>query len=94
MPLGLEAVPSLSSVSVSPAALDLEGGLGVRATASITLIDHNDFTVFSSEGARFWPRWRAENPYYQGAKVSVLSGYLVNGEYIAENFQARDYILE
>lgn len=94
LPLELEAVPSLSSVSVSPAALDLEGGLGVRATASITLNDHNDYTVFSSEGARFWPRWRAENPYYQGSKVSVLSGYLVNGEYIAENFQARDYILE
>ena len=94
LPLGLEAVPSLSSVSISPAAIDLEGGLGVRASASISMSDHNDYTVYSSEGGRFWPRWRAENPYYQGSKVSVLSGYLVNGEYIAENFQARDYILE
>lgn len=94
LPLALEAVPSLSSVSVSPTAVSMEGGLGVRASASITMNDHNDYTVFSSEGARFWPRWRAENPYYQGSRVRILSGYLVNGEYDVNNFQAREYILE
>lgn len=94
LPLELEAVPSLSSVSVSPTAVSMEGGLGVRASASITMNDHNDYTVFSSEGARFWPRWRAENPYYQGSRVRILSGYLVDGEYDVNNFQAREYILE
>lgn len=94
LPLELDAVPSLSSVSVSPTVLNLEGGLGVRATASISMNDHNDYTVYSSNGDRFWPRWRAENPYYQGARVRVLSGYIVNGAYDPINFQAREYILE
>lgn len=94
LPLELEAIPSLSSVSISPTAIDLEGGLGVRATASISMNDHNDYTVYSSEGARFWPRWRAENPYYQGARVRVLSGYIVDGAYDPVNFQSREYILE
>lgn len=94
LPLELEAVPSLSSVSISPTVLDLEGGLGVRASASISMDDHNDWTVYSNSGERFWPRWRAENPYYQGARVRVLSGYLVDGAYDVNNFQAREYIIE
>lgn len=94
LPLELEAVPSLSSVSISPTVLDLGGGLGVRASASISMDDHNDYTVYSNSGERFWPRWRAENPYYQGARVRVLSGYLVDGEYDVNNFQAREYIIE
>lgn len=94
LPLELDAVPSLASISISPTALNLEGGLGVRATASITLNDHNDYTVYSNDGARFWPRWRAENPYYQGAAIRILSGYLVDGVYDPDNFQPRDYVLE
>lgn len=94
MPSGLDAVPSLSRISISPTELNLEGGLGVRATASINLDDHNDYTVYSSTGERFWPRWRAENPYYQGASVRILSGYIVDGVYDEDNFQPRDYVLE
>lgn len=94
LPIELEAIPSLMSVSISPTVLNLEGGLGVRASASISLNDHNDYTVYSGEGDRFWPRWRAENPYYQGARIRVLSGYLVNGVYDPVNFQPREYVLE
>lgn len=94
LPLELDAIPSLASISISPTALNLEGGLGVRATASITLNDHNDYTIYSNDGARFWPRWRAENPYYQGAAIRILSGYLVDGIYDEDNFQPRDYVLE
>ena len=94
LPLELDAIPSLASISISPTALNLEGGLGVRATASITLNDHNDYTIYSNDGARFWPRWRAENPYYQGAAIRILSGYLVDGVYDEDNFQPRDYVLE
>lgn len=94
MPSGLDAVPSLSRISISPTELNLEGGLGVRATASINLDDHNDYTVYSTTGERFWPRWRAENPYYQGASVRILSGYIVDGVYDEVNFQPRDYVLE
>lgn len=94
LPLELDAIPSLSRINISPTELNLNGGLGVRATASINLNDHDDFTVYSAEGDRFWPRWRAENPYYQGAEVRVLSGYIVNGAYDPANFQPRDYVLE
>lgn len=94
MPSGLDAVPSLSRISISPTELNLEGGLGVRATASINLDDHNDYTVYSTTGERFWPRWRAENPYYQGAAIRILSGYIVDGVYDEDNFQPRDYVLE
>lgn len=41
LPLGLTAIPSVKSVSLAPTKLEPEGGLGQRASVTITLQDHS-----------------------------------------------------
>ena len=69
VPAGLTANPSLQSVRVNPAEIDLSGGIGVRAKCSITLMESNDYTEWGTVAnpERFWARWRAENPYALGS---------------------------
>lgn len=96
VPFGLEAIPSLERVSVNPAEIDLAGGIGIRAKASLALMESNDYTEWGTVEApeRFWARWRAENPYYLGKRISVFSGYIVNDTFDVSNFVRRDYIIE
>jgi len=96
LPRYLKANPSLQSVRVNPAEIDLSGGIGVRAKASISLVESVDFTEWGSlsNPQRFWARWRAENPYYLGKRISVYSGYIVNDAFDISNFIKRDYIIE
>ena len=51
-PININAIPSIQSVSVSPAVLDTGGGLGVRSNVSVTLLDHpsTDKNVTDSGG--------------------------------------------
>ena len=90
LPIGLDAVPSLTSINISPTAVDLSGGLGVRASCSVSIDDHIDYTT----GKRFWPTWRAQNPYYQGARLRVLSVYIDGNAYSETNAQPREYVDE
>lgn len=39
-PVGINAIPSLKSLSTSPAVIDIKGGLGVRSSVSAEFIDH------------------------------------------------------
>lgn len=96
IPAGLEAIPSLKSVRVNPAEIDLEGGIGIRAKCSLALEESMDYTTWGTitSPARFWARWRAENPYYLGERISVFSGYIVDNKFDVNNFTRRDYILE
>lgn len=96
IPANLNAIPTLKSVRVNPAEIDLEGGIGVRAKCSLSLTESADYTTWGTitEPARFWARWRAENPYYLGQRISVFSGYIVNNEFNESNFTRRDYIIE
>ena len=96
MPAGLDANPSLESVRVNPAEIDLTGGIGVRAKCSISLMESDDYTEWGTiaNPVRFWARWRAENPYYLGKRISVFSGYIVNEQFDPSNFIRRDYIIE
>lgn len=96
VPRQLEANPSLQSVRVNPAEIDIEGGIGVRAKCSVTLMESDDYTYWGTiaNPVRFWSRWRAEHPYYLGARLSVFSGYINNGLWQADNFVKRDYIIE
>ena len=96
VPRQLEANPSLQSVRVNPAEIDIEGGIGVRAKCSVTLMESMDYTYWGTiaNPVRFWARWRAEHPYYLGARLSIYSGYINNGLWQADNFVKRDYIIE
>jgi hypothetical protein len=98
LPTGLDAVPTLRGMpSVNPAQIDLKGGLGVRAKCNVSFTEHQDYTVYGTlqNPVRFWSRWRAENPYYLGQRISILSGYIPeDGVYDEVNFTRRDYIIE
>ena len=96
VPLGLSAIPSLQSVRVNPAEIDLKGGIGVRAKCSLSFIESTDYTEWGSvdNPERFWARWRAENPYYLGERISVFRGYIVDNAFDSSNFVQRDYIIE
>ena len=104
-PIGLVAIPSLNNVSISPAKIDLTGGLGTRASVNLSFIDHPasdigvdkylaDRTYIASERGSFWTKLRARNPNYQFKDLRVKSGYLVDGVYIAANFITRHYIID
>ena len=104
-PIGLIAIPSLNNVSISPAKIDLGGGLGTRASVNLSFIDHPasdigvdkylaDRTYIASERGSFWTKLRARNPNYQFKDLRVKSGYLVDGVYVAANFTTRYYIIE
>ena len=97
IPAGLNVeAASMKSQSFRPATIDLEGGIGVRASASVSFDEHQDYKTFGSitNPVRFWVNWRARHPGYQGARFSLFSGYIVNGNFDANNFQRRDYVIE
>ncbi len=96
IPLRLDAIPTLASQSASPTEVDINGGLGVRASCNVSFDDHLDYAIFGTIQApvRFWPTWRANHPYYQGARLSLFSGYIIDGAFDAVNFQRRDYVIE
>ena len=105
-PLGLDAIPSMSRVSMSPSKIDLKGGLGVRANFSATFLDHPDAEIDTDpylsdrtydplDRSSYWVKLRARNPNYQFRESRLLSGYLESdGSYDASNFQTRTYLVD
>ena len=49
-PIALDAIPSLKSINISPTKIDLSGGLGVRASISMTFNDHPQITKTGQSG--------------------------------------------
>lgn len=97
LPYGFVGKSTLSSISIAPTEIDLTGGIGVRASASISCIESPDYSVWGTPAnpERFWCRWRAENPFYYGERVSYYSGYIPeSGVFDESNFIKRDYIIE
>jgi len=104
-PIGLSGViPSITSINVTPSKIDTKGGLGVRASASISFKDHphsdididkyvTERTWIASDRGTFWTKLRARNPNYQFKALRILTGYLVDGEYIAANFQTQHFVI-
>ena len=105
-PLGLDAIPNLLSVSISPTQIDLSGGLGFRASVTCNFKDHphsdididkyvDDRTYIASDRGTFWTKLRSRNPNYQFRELRVLSGYLnADGTFDAANFQTRYYVID
>lgn len=104
-PIGIDAIPSLQSVSLTPSKIDLAGGMGERSSVSLTFNDHphndadidkytGDRTYLATDRGTFWTKFRARNQNYQFRELRVLTGYLEDGEYKAENFKTRYYVIE
>lgn len=104
-PIAIDAIPSLETVSITASKIDVAGGMGERSSVSLTFRDHphSDIDIdkylanrswIASDRATFWTKLRARNPNYQFKAVRLLTGYLEDGKYLAENFKARNYVIE
>lgn len=87
LPLGIEAIPDLASVSIRPAQLDLGESIGVRASVTLTFKDAR-YPDTGPEGDRYladrnydpytqgsyWGKFRARYPFTQGADIRLIRG--------------------
>lgn len=106
VPEGLDAIPCLEGIGLTPAEIDTGNGLGLRALASITMRDfpHSDLRVdpYVSERAyiplaqgSYFGRLRARNPYYNGRVMRIYSGYLTElGKFDPANFERKTYFMD
>jgi len=104
-PVGLEAVPNLNSVSISPAQIQIDGGLGVRSNLSLSFVDHpaSDLDADPYVMGRtydpylrgtYWAKFRARNPFYQNSATRLISAYLLNGAVNLATADTYHFVLE
>lgn len=93
---GFDGYPALKSFSMSPAKIDINGGVGIRATAQASIGEVVDYTVNGTLSApvRYWAAWTAKNRNYRYQRISHFSGYIVDGAYDSTNFIQRDFVIE
>ena len=93
---GFDGYPALKSFSMSPAKIDISGGVGMRATAQASIGEVMDYTVNGTltSPVRYWAAWTAKNRNYRYQRVSHFSGYIVSGVYDSTNFIQRDFVIE
>jgi len=106
VPVGLDAIPCLVGINITPAVIDAGKGLGLRAQCEITLRDfpHSDIRIDPYVDGRtyipinqgsFFGKFKARNPYYNGRVMRVYSGYLEDdGSFDISNFEKRTYFLD
>ena len=106
VPVGLDAIPCLVGINITPAVIDAGKGLGLRASCEITLRDfpHSDIRIDPYVDGRtyipinqgsFFGKFKARNPYYNGRVMRVYSGYLADdGSFDILNFEKRTYFLD
>ena len=106
VPVGLDAIPCLVGINITPAVIDAGEGLGLRAQCEITLRDfpHSDIRIDPYVDGRtyipinqgsFFGKFKARNPYYNGRVMRVYSGYLEDdGSFDISNFEKRTYFLD
>ncbi|NTU67960.1 MAG: hypothetical protein HGB02_03660 [Chlorobiaceae bacterium] len=84
---GIECIPSLKSVAYRPQQISLAENIGVRASVSVSLIDHRDSDTGAAgdpywttrgynpfEQGTFWGKFRARHKYMQGAELRYIQG--------------------
>jgi len=97
MPLSDGFIPSLKSVSITPGAIKVGGGLGSRSVASISFYDHphSDIGIDPYRDDRaydpftrgtFWGKFRARNKYLIGSLVRIYHGYITNNNITSFNY--------
>jgi hypothetical protein len=98
--------PTIMGVSTAPTTLTPAKGIGMRSSCSVQLQDHTwtDVGVDPYVSTRayspdnqgsFWGRLLARDPYTEGRKMTLKTGYLDdNGKYDVNNFQSRTYFID
>jgi hypothetical protein len=103
-PLSIDAIPSIKSVSFTPATISLGQDLGQRATLQVTFIDHPDSDTGPAgdpyrtergfdphKRGSFWGKFRARYPFLQGRPIRLIRGYV--GQSLAE-MDVRHYVID
>lgn len=101
---GIDCIPSMDGVSISPAVVSLGKDLGTRATITANFSDHRwsdtaiGFDKYTADRAydpfrqgTFWGKFRARQPYLIGRPFRLIRGLL--GQSLAE-METRHYIIE
>jgi hypothetical protein len=93
LPADIEAIPSIDSVSFTPAMISLGKDLGQRASLQISFRDHKH--VFAGEPydqGTFWGKWRGRyGTKLRGRAVRLIRGEL--GQALAE-MDTRHYVID
>lgn len=84
LPRNIEAIPSIASVSFSPAVISLGKNLGERASLTVTFKDHRHIMAGESfNSGTFWGKWRGRyGTRLRGRSLRWISGTL--GQTISE----------
>lgn len=106
VPYGLDAIPCLKSINITPAEITAGQGLGLRAACIVSFQDfpHSDIridpyvaerTYKPIERGTFFGKLKARNPYYNGRIMRVYNGYLNDdGSFDIDNFERRTFVIE
>ena len=104
-PIGVSMIPALVSVKTAPTKITPGKGLGYRAKVTITLQDlpHHDRGIdpyiddrsYDAETqGTFFTKLRARNPFYQGRKIVIKSGFMPAVWDDFADFDSREYVIE
>lgn len=97
--------PTLLAVDSAPSVLTPSQGLGVRASVSISILDHpwtdsgidpyRTLRATDPDGrGTFWGKFVTRNKFYENRRLDVLTGFLnADGSYDAANFKRRTYVI-
>lgn len=103
-PREIDAIPSITDVSYTPATISLGKDLGTRATLSVTFKDHphsdtgegfdkyladRDYDPYSQ--GTFWGKFRARQPFLRGKELRWFTGLV--GEDLAD-METRYFIID
>ena len=93
LPADIDCIPSIASVSFTPATLSLGESLGQRASLKITFNDHKH--IFNGEGydsGTFWGKWRGRyGTKLRGRALRLIRGFV--GQSI-NSMETRHYVIE
>jgi hypothetical protein len=104
LPIGINAIPLLQSVSYAAQQITPGKGLGVRGSVTLKFLDApfvddafdkyaNDRGYDSLTKGTFWGKFKARHKFFQGRLLKLKTGYLTK-PFSWDNFQERIYIIE
>lgn len=95
LPITIDAIPSISSVSFNPASISLGENLGQRASLEIALNDHLHIFEHGADDydtGTFWGKWRGRyGTKLRGVPLRLIRG--VEGQAL-ESMTTRHYVVE
>ena len=104
--LEFQTINCVDNVDFLPSKIEPGKGIGKRSVVTVSLNDftHSDLTVDKYVSGRaydsattgtYFTKLMSRNPYYQGRKIIIKTGYIQGGVAPdAANFESREYLIE